>query len=194
MAHPPEGKTLVLTVGHSNRTFDLMVEILQSHQVVRVVDVRSVPRSRHNPQFNLEPFSKGLEQRGIAYLHLSGLGGFRRPRPDSANLGWRSGGFRGYADYMATEEFRKNLDQLVAMAGKEQVAILCAEANPFRCHRQLISDALLVLVRGLRVEHILDRDRREVHRLTPWAVVRDKTLIYPMAGAGEAPLADWKKG
>lgn len=176
-------RTLILTIGHSNRTYDVLVEFLRSHQVARVVDVRSVPRSRHNPQFNLETFPEELKKVDIGYTHMPGLGGFRRPRPDSPNLGWRSGGFRGYADYMATEEFEKNLDQLISLAREERVAILCAEANPFRCHRQLISDALLV--RGLRVEHILDRDRREAHRLTPWAELRGKTLIYPLAAREE---------
>lgn len=181
----PEKRTLILTIGHSNRTFEALAELLRSHHVARVADVRSVPRSRHNPQFNRETLSEELERIGIGYTHMPGLGGFRRPRPHSLNLGWRSGGFRGYADYMATEEFERNLDRLISLAEKERIAILCAEASPFRCHRQLISDALLV--RGLRVEHIIDRDRREVHHLTPWAEVRGKTLIYPLAGAGETP-------
>jgi uncharacterized protein (DUF488 family) len=166
-----------MTLGHSNRTMEAFVGLLQVHGVETVVDVRTVPRSRHNPQFNREALPKSLEGFGIGYLHMPGLGGFRHTRSDSMNRGWRTEGFRGYADYMETEEFRKNLEELIRIAGRKQVAIMCAEALFFRCHRQLISDALLV--RGVRVEHITDPTHRQPHKLTPWARFEEGTITYP---------------
>jgi uncharacterized protein (DUF488 family) len=172
-----EEPQLVLTVGHSTRSLPEFLGLLKAHGVSRVVDVRTIPRSRHNPQFNRETLPAALEAAGLGYVHLKGLGGLRHPRPDSPNLGWRTAGFRGFADYMLTPEFAKQLQALVELAGRERLAVMCAEAVPWRCHRSLIADALVV--RGLRVEHILGPGRRQPHRLTPFARVEGGRLTYP---------------
>ncbi len=153
------------------------MELLRAHRVDLLVDVRTVPRSRHNPQFNRETLPGALAPAGIGYLHMPGLGGLRRARPDSRNLGWRTPGFRGFADYMETAEFEKNLAELIRLAGERQAAIMCAEAVPWRCHRSLISDALLV--RGVAVGHILSASRAEPHSLTPFASVEGVRITYP---------------
>jgi uncharacterized protein (DUF488 family) len=167
---------LVLTVGHSTRPLDEFIELLQAHGVKRLVDVRTVPRSRHNPQFNRDTLPAALRVRRIYYTHLPGLGGLRRPRPDSPNTGWRNAGFRGYADYMQTPEFESALEQLLALAEKKQVAIMCAEAVPWRCHRSLIADALTVL--GVPVEHITSRTQSRPHALMPLARVSGGRITY----------------
>ncbi len=168
---------LVLTIGHSTRPIEDFVHLLDTHGVKRLVDVRTVPRSRHNPQFNKDSLPKSLRSAGIAYTHMPGLGGLRHPRKDSTNLGWRNAGFRGFADYMQTPEFRQALEKLIAMAEKERVAIMCAEAVPWRCHRSLIADALLV--RAVRVEEISSLTRTQPHRLTPFAHVFGTEVTYP---------------
>jgi uncharacterized protein (DUF488 family) len=172
-------KPLVLTIGHSNRTLEGFLRLLKAHEVKRVVDVRTVPRSRHNPQFNRDTLPGALRARKIAYRHLAGLGGLRHPRPDSPNLAWRNASFRGYADYMQTDEFTESLKRLIELAQEKQIAIMCAEAVPWRCHRSLIADALLV--RGIRVEHIMSGVRCNTHALTPWAKVRGRRVTYPGA-------------
>lgn len=134
---------MIFTVGHSTRSITEFVELLKAHGVTRLVDVRTVPRSRHNPQFNGDALNDALTAEGIGYEHMPGLGGFRRTGPESPNTGWRNLSFRGYADYMGTEEFEQNLAALTDTAGREQVAIMCAEAVPWRCHRSLIADALI---------------------------------------------------
>ncbi len=168
---------LVLTIGHSTRPIEDFVHLLDTHGVKRLVDVRTVPRSRHNPQFNKDSLPKSLRGAGIAYTHMPGLGGLRHPRKDSTNLGWRNAGFRGFADYMQTPEFQQALEKLIAKAEKERVAIMCAEAVPWRCHRSLIADALLV--RGVRVEEISSLTRTQPHRLTPFAHVFGTEVTYP---------------
>jgi len=168
---------VVLTVGHSNRPLDEFLRLLDAHGVKRLVDVRSVPRSRHNPQFNKDSLPQALERAGIAYTHMPSLGGLRHPRKDSQNSGWQNEGFRGFADYMQTPEFEAALKDLVAMAGKERVAIMCAEAVPWRCHRSLIADALVV--RGVRVENILSLTSTKPHQLTPFAHVFRTEVTYP---------------
>jgi uncharacterized protein (DUF488 family) len=170
---------LVLTIGHSTRSLEEFVQLLKAHGVTQVVDVRTVPRSRHNPQFNRETLPENLKAAGLGYLHLPGLGGLRRPRPGSPNLGWRTAGFRGFADYMQTAEFVQNLQTLLELAPKARLALMCAEAVPWRCHRSLIADALLV--RGVRVEHILSLNRRQPHTLTTFARVAGTRLTYPPA-------------
>jgi len=172
-----EPASLVLTLGHSTRPIEDFVSLLQAHAVTRLVDVRSVPRSRRNPQFNVDSLPESLAPAGIAYTHLSGLGGLRRPRKDSPNAGWRNESFRGYADYMQTGEFLDNLEHLIEMARHERVAIMCAEAVPWRCHRSLIADALLV--RGVRVDEIVGAERVRAHALTPFARVEGTTITYP---------------
>ncbi len=168
---------LVLTVGHSTRTLKDFVALLLAHGVKQLVDVRTIPRSRHNPQFNQSRLPRPLRKAVIRYQHMAGLGGLRHARPDSINTAWRNASFRGFADYMQTPEFEEALNQLIHLAQERQTAIVCAEAVPWRCHRSLIGDALLV--RGLRVEEIASRTRTRPHTLTPWARVRRKRVVYP---------------
>lgn len=172
-----ETSPAVLTIGHSTHTLDVFIKLLHTHNVNHVVDVRTVPRSRRNPQFNRETLPNDLKAFGITYTHISGLGGLRRPRPDSSNTGWRNASFRGFADYMQTSEFEKNLQTLIELTGHERIALMCAEALPWRCHRSLISDALLI--RKIQAEHIMNEKHRHAHKLTPWAVVNGTSITYP---------------
>ena len=167
----------VLTAGHSNKSIEDFVSMLKAHGVRRLVDIRSVPRSRHNPQFNLDSLPASLEAAGIAYQHMPALGGLRRPRKDSINSAWRNDSFRGYADYMQTPEFEAGLEALVQLVAREQVVIMCAEAVPWRCHRSLIADALTV--RGAQVDHIMSTTRTQPHLLTPFAKVSGIHITYP---------------
>ena len=175
---------LVLTIGHSTRTFDEFLRLLQAHSVTCVADVRTVPRSRHNPQFNKDTLAKSLKDAGLGYLSMPGLGGLRHPLRDSLNRGWRNDSFRGYADYMQTPQFRRSLDELITIAKYERLAVMCAEAVPWRCHRSLIADALLV--RGISVEHIMSVTRRNAHTLTPFAQVRGTDIVYPAVESADA--------
>ncbi len=168
---------MVLTIGHSTRTLEAFLKMLAAHGVRHLVDVRTVPRSRRNPQFNRDSLPESLRAAGIAYSHMPGLGGLRHPRPDSMNSAWRNPGFRGYADYMQTPEFEQHLGQLLDLAQKEQIAILCAEAVPWRCHRSLLSDALAA--RGIAVEHVMSETKRQPHKLTPFARVEGMQVTYP---------------
>ncbi len=151
--------------------------MLQAHGVDLLVDVRTVPRSRHNPQFNLEALPGTLAAAGIAHVHMPGLGGLRHPRQDSINTGWRNLSFRGYADYMQTAEFEESVAELVRREEGRRVAIMCAESLPWRCHRSLIADALLA--RGIPVWHIMSAGERSPHRLTPFARVEGARITYP---------------
>ena len=169
--------TVVLTIGHSTRALDKFIGLLQAHAVSRVVDVRTVPRSRHNPQFNQDSLPDSLKKAGLGYVHLPGLGGLRHAKRDSINVGWRNASFRGYADYMQTPEFERRLEELIQLAKQEQIAIMCAEALPWRCHRSLIADALLV--RGIGTEDIMSLTHRSVHTLTSFAKVRGTSVTYP---------------
>jgi uncharacterized protein (DUF488 family) len=171
------GKTIVFTVGHSSRTLAVFLDLLRAHQVDRIVDVRSIPRSRSNPQFNRETLGHKLRLAGIGYVYLRKLGGLRRAKRDSPNSGWRNASFRGFADYMETGEFKEGIDRLQRLASEKQCALMCAEAVPWRCHRSLIADALLV--RGIPVEHIMSRKRRQKHSLTPFATVKQGRITYP---------------
>ncbi len=187
---------LILTIGHSNRSIEDFLALLQAHGVQRVVDVRTVPRSRHNPQFNRLPAVAGpsaqagdalpqtLRPARIAYTHLAKLGGLRRAKPDSLNTGWNNSSFRGFADYMQTPEFAAGLARLEKLAESKRCAIMCAEAVPWRCHRSLLADALTV--RGHAVEHIMTPTRRNLHKLTPFARVRGKRITYPATPATRA--------
>jgi hypothetical protein len=168
---------IVLTVGHSTRTLKDFVALLLAHGVKQLLDVRTIPRSRHNPQFNQGRLPRPLQKAGIRYRHMAGLGGLRHARRDSTNTAWRNASFRGFADYMQTPEFEKALDQLIHWAQKRRTVIMCAEAVPWRCHRSMIGDALLA--RGIRVEEIASRIRTRPHTLTPWALVKRKRVSYP---------------
>ena len=175
---PTDVSPVVLTIGHSTRPLEEFIALLQAHGVMRVVDVRTIPRSRTNPQFNKDSLPGSLKKAGLRYVHLPGLGGRRHAKPDSINAGWRNASFRGYADYMQTPEFKQNLEALIRLAGRERVALMCAEAVPWRCHRSLIGDALLV--RGIPTEDIMSPTRRQVHKITPFAKVRGTTITYPV--------------
>jgi uncharacterized protein (DUF488 family) len=168
---------VVLTVGHSTRSLAEFIALLTAHSVARLIDVRTVPRSRHNPQFDRETLPVALVADGIGYEQVAGLGGFRRTHAGSLNTGWRNMSFRGYADYMQTPEFAQHLSDLIAKAKRERIVLMCAEAVPWRCHRSLIADALVV--HGLRVEEIVSRTRSQVHALTSFARVTGTTIIYP---------------
>jgi uncharacterized protein (DUF488 family) len=172
-----EGRCAVLTVGHSTRPIEIFLELLRSHRVTQLVDVRTVPRSRHNPQFAQDALRASLAAAGIGYAHAPGLGGFRRPGPDSPNAGWRNLSFRGYADYMQTPEFDAELRNLVELARTDRVALMCAEAVPWRCHRSLIADALTA--HGIATCEIASAKRLQPHRLPAFACVHGETVMYP---------------
>ena len=168
---------VVLTVGHSTRQLAEFIALLAVHSVSRLVDIRTVPRSRHNPQFNGDTLPVPLEVAGISYAHVAGLGGFRHTHPGSPNMGWRNVSFRGFADYMQTPQFAENLAALIEQATRERVVLMCAEAVPWRCHRSLIADALVI--HGIRVEEIINATRVQVHTLTPFAKVDGTVVTYP---------------
>jgi uncharacterized protein (DUF488 family) len=165
------------TIGHGNRTFDELVDALRAHGIAQLVDVRSFPGSRRNPQFGREALARTVPAAGIAYEWMKNLGGRRRSRPGSPNTGWRVEGFRAYADYMDTPEFTAALDDLIRIARERPTAYMCAERLWWQCHRRLISDALTV--RGLEVLHILDAHKADPHKLTDFLRVEDGRLLYP---------------
>lgn len=173
----------IYTVGHSTRRLEDFVGILRAHRIERLADVRTIPRSRHNPQFNAEALQASLPAAGIECLHLQRLGGLRRPRKDSRNLGWRNESFRGYADYMETAEFETALQELLALGAERRTAVMCAEALPWRCHRSLLADALVA--REVAVLDIFDARKAEPHRLTPFARIEGGRVSYP---AQQPPL------
>lgn len=173
---------VVMTIGHSNQPLETFIQLLQAHGVKQIIDVRTVPRSRHNPQFNQDTLPGDLRTAKIFYRHMPGLGGLRRPQRDSPNGGWKNAAFRGFADYMQTKEFATSLDKLRELAAAKQVALMCAEAVPWRCHRSLIADALAV--RGVQVEHIITRTFRRTHQLTPFARAEGRKITYPPETAG----------
>ncbi len=168
---------LIFTIGHSTHPISEFIDLLKTNHVVHVLDVRTVPRSRHNPQFGIESLPASLKKSGIEYTHWAALGGLRHSRVGSINGGWRNKSFRGYADYMQTQEFADNVDQVAQLAARECCALMCAEAVPWRCHRSLIADALTV--RGIKVEDIIGPKAPKLHRLTPWAKADGLTITYP---------------
>ncbi|MGI9027094.1 MAG: DUF488 domain-containing protein [Burkholderiaceae bacterium] len=170
-------RPLICTIGHSNRPIEAFIDLLLTNEVVHVLDVRTVPRSRHNPHFNRDELPASLAAFEIAYTHLPGLGGLRHARADSANTGWHNLSFRGYADYMQTPEFAENVQSVAELASSERCALMCAEAVPWRCHRSMIGDALLV--RGVQVEDIIGPKDRKPHMLTAFARVDRKCITYP---------------
>lgn len=167
----------VFTIGHSTHPIEEFLAILKAHAIETLVDIRTVPRSRHNPQFNRDSLPASLKASGIRYVHMAGLGGLRRPRKDSINTGWRNDSFRGYADYMQTDEFARQLDELIALAHNARVAIMCAESVPWRCHRSLVADALTA--RGVTVRHIMSATSAKPHVMTPFAHVEGERVTYP---------------
>ena len=178
---------IVSTVGHSTHPIEEFISILEAHGIHRLVDVRTIPKSRRNPQFNRESLSASLPKVGIDYFHLPGLGGLRHTRKDSINTGWRNASFRGYADYMQTAEFAENLNHLIELAAQVPTAIMCAEAVPWRCHRSLIADALVA--RGIAVMEILSAGKSRPHVLTAFARVEGQQVTYPAAASSlDLPL------
>jgi uncharacterized protein (DUF488 family) len=168
---------VVLTVGHSTRPLAAFIALLSGHSVSRLIDVRTVPRSRHNPQFNRDTLPAALKDAGIRYAHAAGLGGFRHTHPGSLNMGWRNLSFRGFADYMQTPEFAQHLAALIDEATHDRITLMCAEAVPWRCHRSLIADALTL--HGIRAEEIINATRLQVHTLTSFAQVDGVVITYP---------------
>ena len=173
-----ESGLTVFTIGHSTRTLEEFVELLKTYGVTLLVDVRSVPRSRHNPQFNKETLPNSLKIYNIKYIHMPDIGGLRHPKRDSINLAWKNSSFRGYADYMQTQEFTDNLLKIVALARENCLALMCAEALPWRCHRSLISDALVA--RHVKVQHILSKTSCLNHELSEMAHVEGNQITYPL--------------
>jgi len=167
----------LFTVGHSTLPVERFTELLQAYGIECLVDIRTVPRSRHNPQFNADTLGQSLRREHIDYRPLPALGGLRRPHKDSSNTGWRNESFRGYADYMQTSAFHDGLETLMGLAAGQRVAIMCAEAVPWRCHRSLVADALGV--RGIPVIEILSETSWRPHKLTPFARVDGQTITYP---------------
>lgn len=168
---------IVYTIGHSTRPLIDFVALLHAHGVARLADVRTIPKSRRHPHFTLEALSASLPAAGIGYRHVPGLGGLRKPAPDSPNSGWRHSGFRGYADYMQTPAFASAIEDLMEWSSDAPTAVMCAEAVWWQCHRQLIADALVA--RGLDVRHIMSAKAAEAHRLTSFARVDGERVSYP---------------
>lgn len=167
----------VRTIGHSNRPIEEFIALLRQNGVQCVLDIRTVPKSRHNPQFAQDQLPASLNEAGIAYRHLPSLGGLRHPRKDSPNGAWRNTSFRGYADWMQTAEFQASVDAVAEMARTTRVALMCAESVPWRCHRSMVADALCV--RGVRVEHIIGPQTPKPHSVTPFAHVEGTRITYP---------------
>jgi uncharacterized protein (DUF488 family) len=168
---------VICTIGHSTHPLDEFLDLLKTNEVTHLLDVRTMPRSRQNPQFNKETLPGSLQAAGIRYSHLPGLGGLRHARKDSVNDGWRNASFRGYADYMQTPEFGVNVQAVAELADRERCALMCAEAVPWRCHRSLVADALIL--RGIRVEDIIGKGPRKLHAITPWARTDGLRIWYP---------------
>ena len=168
---------IILTVGHSTHPIEDFLKLLAAHAVELLIDIRTIPKSRRNPQYNSDILAQALERAGIEYRHMPGLGGLRHPRKDSINTAWQNAGFRGYADYMQTPQFESSLHQLIQVADRQRTVIMCAEAVPWRCHRSLVADALMT--RGVTVEHILNGKAAKPHAYTAFARVEGQQVTYP---------------
>jgi uncharacterized protein (DUF488 family) len=164
-------------VGHSTRSREEFIALLKQYSITELIDIRTIPKSRHNPQFNGDTLAHALRNHHIGYRHQKNLGGLRHAHKDSINTAWHNASFRGYADYMQTAEFETGIETVVQIAHEKTVAIMCSEAVPWRCHRSLVADALIV--RGLQVENIMSMTSIKPHTLTPWAVVKGTQITYP---------------
>lgn len=171
------GTTTIFTIGHSTHPTEEFIGILKAHGIRRLVDVRTIPKSRHNPQFWGDVLAGDLRAEGITYRHVKALGGLRHRRKDSPNGAWRNASFQGYADYMLTDAFNTAVDDLLQRGHRNDLVIMCAEAVPWRCHRSLIGDALLV--RGAKVMDIFSATSAKPHTLTSFARVRGTEITYP---------------
>lgn len=169
--------TKIFTIGHSTREIDEFVELLKSHGITQLVDIRTIPKSRHNPQYGQTELVKSLKQHKIEYRYLKELGGLRPAVKNSANTAWRNKSFRNYADYMQSDKFKQGLDELIEFSKKACTAIMCAEAVPWRCHRSLVSDALLV--HGIAVDEIINKGNARAHTMTSFVVVDGTDILYP---------------
>jgi uncharacterized protein (DUF488 family) len=172
-----EARPRIFTVGHSNRSIQDFIELLEAYKLKLVVDIRTIPKSRHNPQFGEKRLSRSLSKAGIEYFRMAGLGGLRPTSKDSVNKAWRNKSFRGYADYMQTNEFKQSLKRLISKSKRKRLVIMCAEAVPWRCHRSLVADALLV--NGYPAEEIFTKTSHRPHKLTSFAKVNGKKITYP---------------
>jgi uncharacterized protein (DUF488 family) len=170
-------KPVIFTIGHSTRTFAEFKELLRAYGIKKLIDVRTIPRSRHNPQFNEKTLAARLSKAHIGYEHDEELGGLRHAKKNSPNTGWDNASFRGYADYMGTDAFNGALDALIAKAKKKSTAIMCAEAVPWHCHRSMIADALVK--KKWDVRHIMSKTSARKHKLTPFARMKKGRIIYP---------------
>jgi uncharacterized protein (DUF488 family) len=170
-------KNIIYTVGHSTRTIEDFAKLIKAYGIEIVVDVRTIARSRHNPQYNEDTLRTSLKEQNISYIHMEGLGGLQHTTKASVNQAWENLSFRGYADYMQTPEFVENLHQLIQLASEKQTVIMCAEAVPWRCHRSLIGDALTI--RHIPVEDIMSEKSSKHHKVTSFAHVEGETITYP---------------
>ncbi len=173
----------IFTIGHSTHSIEEFIDILKAHGIELVIDVRTIPKSRHNPQYNSDTLASVLRGQDIGYKHLPGLGGLRHTKKDSINTAWENDSFRGFADYMQTEDFELSLNMLIETAGKQSTAVMCAEAVPWRCHRALIADALLA--RKVTVMDIMSKTSAKTHTMTPWAHVKGTNVTYPKPKSAE---------
>lgn len=173
----------IYTIGHSTREIDEFIDLLKAHEIVQLVDIRTIPKSRHNPQFGEDQLPQSLDAVGISYVYLKALGGLRSSSKDSINDAWRNRSFRNYADYMQTDAFAEGMDELLKLAENQTTAIMCAEAVPWRCHRSLVSDALLV--RGVESIEIISATSERPHKMTSFAVVDGTTVTYPKSALPE---------
>ena len=171
----------IYTIGHSTRPIDEFISLLNAYGIRQLVDIRTIPKSRHNPQFMQESLEKSLTAAGISYIYMKDLGGLRHSHKDSVNMGWRNRSFRSYADYMQTDGFKTAIEELITLAEKAPTAIMCAEAVPWRCHRSLVGDALLI--RGVRVLDIMSATNAPEHKLTSFAHVDGTNITYPPENA-----------
>jgi len=173
----------IFTIGHSTREIEEFISLLKAHNITQLVDIRTIPKSRHNPQFGGEALEKSLAEEGIQYVYLKDLGGSRPAAKHSTNDAWRNKSFRNYADYMQTDEFKHALEELIKISKKKTTAIMCAEAVPWRCHRSLVADALMV--RGISVFEIIGSGTAREHKITSFAVVEGETITYPKSALPE---------
>lgn len=169
-------QAVIYTIGHSTHSAEEFIALLEAYGIKALIDIRTIPRSRHNPQFNKEELARALRRPQVSYTHINDLGGLRKAKKDSPNLGWHNMSFRGFADYMQSEKFDAGCIRAIGIAGRRRAALMCAEALPWRCHRSLVADALTV--RGYRVYHIMSLASAPVHTLTPF-LVQGRTLTYP---------------